>query len=520
MEKFLRCRGYLCTLDLGSFLHSHIPNEEVKWLGKRSHYDAIVIGGGVVGTAVLRTLAKLELSAALLEKETEVGWGVTKANSGIVHSGFHSEPGTWKTKLSVLGNQMFDQLCEDLDVPFKRNGMMLVAATPEEEEIIKHYYDQGLINGVEGMEILDQKALHQLEPNLSPQISMALRAPSGGIVLPFELASAQAENAAANGAHVYTDMEVTDIDYNGSVFIIHTKQGMSFTSEYLINSAGLYADELAKMCNLDIEPIIPRKGEEYLFDLKVGDIVSHTIFPVPTPTSKGILVIPTAEGNIMIGPTALELPYKDDVTTTPQGFEEIFSSTQELVPGLNRRDIITSFAGVRAGSPTGDFIFQLSHDGKGVHLRGIESPGLTAAPAIAEHVLTLLKDAGLEKPAKKDFNPRRPRVVRFNELSDEEKAEVIQKNPLYAHVICRCETVTEGEIVDAIRRGAKTIDGVKFRTRAGMGRCQGGFCTPYVVDILARELGVSPLEITKRGGDSYLLAAEAKALLKGGTLCD
>lgn len=490
------------------------------WLGKQIHYDVIVIGGGVVGTAILRTLTRFELTSALLEKTVEVGWGVTKANSGIVHSGFHSDPGTWKTKLSVLGNRMFDKLCDDLDVPFERNGMMMVAKNPEEEKILEQYYYQGLENGVEGLEILDSQTLHRLEPNLSEEITQALRAPSGGVVLPFELATAQAENAVANGAHVYPETEVTGICHDGSKFTITTANGDTFTSTYLVNSAGLHADELARMCGVDAKPIIPRKGEEYLFDLRVGKIVRHTIFPVPTPNSKGILVIPTAEGNLMIGPTALELPFKDDVATTAQGFDEIFTSTQRLVPKLNRRDIITSFAGVRAGSPTGDFIFETSHNGKGIHLMGIESPGLTAAPAIAEHVLGMLQAAGLEEPINADFNPRRPRVIRFTKLTDAEKEKVIQANPLYAHVICRCETITEGEIVDAIHRGARTVDGVKFRTRAGMGRCQGGFCTPHVVNILARELGVSPLEITKRGGDSHLLAAEAKAFLKGGELHD
>ena len=490
------------------------------WLGKQTHYDVIIIGGGVVGTAVLRALSRLRLTSALLEKAKEIGWGVTKANSGIVHSGFHSDPGTWKTKLSVAGNRMFDQLCDELDVPFERNGMLMVATSAEEEEILERYYQQGLGNGVEGLEILGAEALHRLEPNLTQETTAALRAPSGGIVLPFELATAQAENAVANGAHIYTGVVVTDIDYNGSQFVITTATGDSWTATYLVNSAGLHADELARICGVDAQPIIPRKGEEYLFDLRVGKMVSHTIFPVPTPNSKGILVIPTAEGNLMIGPTALELPHKDDVATTAQGFDEIFSSTQRLVPSLNRRDIITSFAGVRAGSPTGDFIFETSHNGKGLHLMGIESPGLTAAPAIADHVLGMLKDAGLTAEAKTNFNSRRPRVIRFKDLSDAEKEQVIQDNPLYAHVVCRCETITEGEIVDSIRRGARTVDGVKFRTRAGMGRCQGGFCTPRVVDILARELGVSPLEITKRGGDSHLLVAEAKAFLKGGELHD
>lgn len=481
-----------------------------------THYDVIIIGGGVVGTAILRTLSRFQLKTALLEKSVEVGWGTTKANSGIVHSGFHSEPGSWKTKLSVAGNRMFDQLCDELDVPYERNGMMMVARNKEEEDILAHYHEQGLENGVEGLEMLSGDETRRLEPNLASDIIAALRAPSGGIVAPFELATAQAENAVANGAEVHTGVTVTDIAHTGSSFAVTTADGASWIATYIVNSAGLYADDLARICGVDAEPIIPRKGEEYLFDQRLGRVIKHTIFPVPTPKSKGILVIPTAEGNLMIGPTALELPYKNDVSTTAEGLEEIFSFTQGLVPGLNRRDIIASFAGVRSGSPTGDFIFETSHGGKGIHLMGIESPGLTAAPAIAELVRDMLEDAGLSLKAKPDFNPRRPRVIRFKELSDDEKEQVIQDNPLYAHVVCRCETITEGEIVDAIRRGAKTVDGVKFRTRAGMGRCQGGFCTPHVVKILARELGVSPLEITKRGHDSQLLVAEAKAFLQGG----
>ncbi|NMB46609.1 MAG: NAD(P)/FAD-dependent oxidoreductase [Firmicutes bacterium] len=489
-------------------------------MGTKTHYDVIIIGGGVVGTAILRALSRLQLQTALLEKAAEIGWGTTKANSGIVHAGFHSEPGSWKTKLSVAGNRMFEQLCDELDVPFWRNGLMMVARTEEEEEILRRYYQQGLENGVEGMELLDAEATHHLEPNLAPEICLALRAPSGAVVAPFELAMAQAENAVANGAEVYTGLAVTDIAHTENGFVVTTDNGDSWTTTYLVNSAGLFADDLARICGLDAAPIIPRKGEEYLFDQRVSDLVTHTIFPVPTPKSKGILVIPTAEGNLMIGPTALELPYKDDLATTAEGFDEIFAFTQGLVPSLNRRDIIASFAGIRAGSSTGDFIFETSHEGRAVHLMGIESPGLTAAPAIAKHVCHMLAEAGLPLNEKPNFNPRRPPVIRFKELSDEEKARVIQENPLYAHVVCRCETITEGEIVDAIHRGARTVDGVKFRTRAGMGRCQGGFCTPHVVRILARELGVTPLEVTKRGDGSHLLVAEAKGFLKGGELHD
>ncbi|HHV94782.1 MAG TPA: NAD(P)/FAD-dependent oxidoreductase [Firmicutes bacterium] len=485
-------------------------------MGERTQYDVVVIGGGVVGTAVLRTLSRYQLKAALLEKEAEVGWGATKANSGIVHAGFHNKPGSWMARLCVAGNRMYDQLCDELDVPFQRNGLMMVARTPEEEQILRRFYQQGLDNGVPGMELLDGDTARRLEPNLSGEITMVLRAASGGIVAPFALAHAQAENAAANGADVYTEVAVTGISCGDDGFTITSQDGGTWKAKYIVNAAGLFADDVARMCGLDVPSLIPRKGEEYILDQRVGDLVKHTIFPVPTPKSKGILVIPTVGGNIMIGPTALEMPRKDDLSTTAAGLDEILAFTQRLVPKIQRRDIIAAFAGLRAGSPTGDFIFETSHSGRAVHLLGIESPGLTASPAIAEHVAEMLAEAGLELMPKPDFNPRRPRVIRFKKLSDEEKEEVIKRDPLYAHVVCRCETVTEGEIVDAVRRGARTVDGVKFLTRAGMGRCQGGFCTPYVVRILARELGVSPLEITKRGRNTELLAAEAKAFLKGG----
>lgn len=490
-------------------------------MGSNNHCDVLVIGGGVVGTAIARRLCRYQLKIVLLEKEEEIGWGTTKANSGIIHAGFHSPPGSWKARLCVAGNRQYDQICEELDVPFRRNGLMMVAQTEEEKGILQKYKQQGEENGVEGLELLDSEAAHRLEPALAPHIQAALRAPSGGIIAPFELAIAQAENAAANGAEIHTGQTVTSIQCKNDCFLVTTQDNTRWQSTFLVNAAGLFADDVARMCNENVDSIVPRKGEEYVLDQRVGNLVQHTIFPVPTEKSKGILVIPTAEGNLMLGPTALELPYKDDVTTTREGLEEILSFTRRLVPQLDRRDIITSFAGVRAGSPTGDFIFHRSHEGRGIHLLGIESPGLTAAPAIADHILELLQEAGLKTVEKGDFNPRRQPVIRFKQLSDAEKQRVIEQNPLYAHVVCRCETVTEGEIVDAIRRGARTVDGVKFRTRAGMGRCQGGFCTPHVVRILARELGKSPLEITKRGKNSNLLMTPAKEfILEGGIVSD
>lgn len=478
--------------------------------------DVVIIGGGVIGTAVARELSKYQVDFILVEKEAEVGWGTTKANSGIVHAGFHDKPGSQKAKYCVEGNRLYPELCEELDVSFRQNGVMMVAQNEDELPILQDFLERGKANRVPGVEIITGDEARKLEPNLSEDVIAALVAPTGGIVVPFELAAALMENALQNGGKLLTDNPVENIKIDGPNKIIQTSKA-TITAKYVINAAGLYGDKIANMVGDDYFSIHPRKGEEYLLDKQCGDLVNHTIFPTPTKNSKGILVIPTSEGNLMIGPTGDDIEDKEDITTTQDGFSRILSGVKHLVPKVSPGKIIAQFAGVRAACNRGDFIVEPSPNVAGfIHLAGLESPGLTAAPAIAKATIGFLKEAGLATSDKPNFQGKRRPLVRFHALSRTEQDELVQENPSYGRVICRCETVTEGEIVDAIKRGARTIDGVKFRVRAGMGRCQGGFCQPLVMQILSRELGIPLTEVTKRGGHSRQVLYRAKEFYTGG----
>lgn len=469
--------------------------------------DVVIIGGGIVGAAIAYTLSQYKVSLTLVEREYEVGWGATKANSGIVHGGFHDAPTSWKGKLCIKGNQAYPELARKLDVQFRQNGVLMVALSEDDLTTLNKYLERGMANNVPGLRILSKSEVLEKEPNLNPNVIAALYAPQGGVVNPFEMAIAMAEVAQANGTAILMDTEVTGLSRADSEILVQTTRGVIRT-KYVVNAAGLGADDIARMAGDHSFSIKPRKGEEYLMDKRIGNLVTSTIFPTPKPTSKGILVIPTAEGNLMIGPTAWETDDKQAVDTTSEGFAEIMNSARALLPSLSPRDIITSFAGIRAASDRGDFILEPSVAFPGlVHAAGIESPGLTAAPAIAEVIAEILQEQGLKLEKNPEATDERPPVVRFHSMSDDERAELLRKNPRYGKIICRCETVTEGEIVDAICRGARTVDGVKFRTRAGMGRCQGGFCQPLVIGILARELGVSPTEITKRSRGSNVLVS-------------
>ncbi|HHT73841.1 MAG TPA: NAD(P)/FAD-dependent oxidoreductase [Firmicutes bacterium] len=477
--------------------------------------DVAIVGGGIIGTAVARELSKYDVSILLVEKEAEVGWGTTKANSGIVHAGFHEEPGTLKAKYCFPGNQMYPKLCEELDVCFRRNGILMVARNQEEWDIVQKYYQRGKDRGVP-VELLSKEEALALEPALSSDILGALHAPEGGSVMPFELAAALMENALQNGAQLLTNSPVVAAQVEGERKVIETAEHR-IEAKVVINAAGLFADDLAQMFGDDYFTIKPRKGEEYLFDLDTKDMVTRTIFPVPTKVSKGILVIPTAEGNLMMGPTGDNIEEKEDLATTRDGFARILEGAKSLVPGINPRKIIAQFAGVRAASDRGDFIVELSPNVPGlIHLAGMESPGLTAAPAIAVDAVKLVEEAGLKLTPKEDFEPCRKPMVRFRSLSHEERDRLIKENPAYGRIICRCESVTEGEIIDAVHRGARTLDGIKFRARAGAGRCQGGFCQPLVMAIIARELGIPLEEVTKRGLGSEPVMYHAKELLTGG----
>ncbi|MGI6165536.1 MAG: FAD-dependent oxidoreductase [Limnochordia bacterium] len=470
--------------------------------------DVVIIGGGVVGAAIAHALSKYKVRTTLVEKNMEIGWSTTKANSGIVHAGFHDPLDTNKGRLCLKGNRMFEELCAKLDVPFKRNGILMVALDSNDIPVLEQYRRQGIQNGLQDLRILTKDELLTREPNLNPDIFCGLYAPNGGIVSPFELAIALCEVAEQNGVQIRTGTEVQAMVESGDGIQVKTSKG-TIQARYVVNAAGLWADAAAQMLGDHSISIRPRKGEEYIFDKRVGDLVTSTIFPTPKANSKGILVIPTVGGNIMIGPNAVEEQGKDDVDTTLTGWEEIYEFAKRLVPRLQARDVITSFSGIRAASATGDFVIGPSQAcPRLVHAAGTESPGLTASLAIALDVLACLQELGLRMEPNPQAIDQRVPMQRFHQLTREEQARLIEKDPRFGRVVCRCETITEGEIVDAIRRGARTVDGVKFRTRAGMGRCQGGFCQPVIMGILARELRISEVDINKHAPESKILVGK------------
>lgn len=468
--------------------------------------DVVVIGGGITGAAIARELSRYMLDVVLLEKETDVAMGTSKANSGIVHAGFDAHPGTLKAKLNVRGNELYHEMQEELDLDIDFMGSLVVAKDSDEMKTVEELYARGLENGVPEMEILSREVLLAREPNLDKGVAGALWTPTAGVICPFGAVVAFAENAVRNGVEIRTECPAENLLVeNGRVLGVHTPQG-DIRARFVINAAGLRADEISHLAGDDSFSIKPRKGEYVLFDRKVRDLVNTVIFPTPSKISKGILVSPTAHGNLFVGPNAQDIEDKDDVGTTAQGLEEIISGARALVPNIPVGAAITTFAGLRAAANVGDFVIRPSAIKGLIHAAGIQSPGFTAAPAIAEMVTQILQTEGLKLIAKEDFIASNPPKIRFNKLSDEEKQRAVANNPLYGKVICRCETVTEGEIIDAIHRpcGAKTVDAIKRRVRAGTGRCQGGFCGPRVTAILARELGISIPEVRKDKVHSYM----------------
>lgn len=474
-------------------------------------YDVVVVGAGVVGSLITRELTKYKLNVALLEKANDVAMGATKANSAIVHGGFDAKTGTLKAKLNVKGTALMPTLCEKLSVPYKNNGSLVVAFSEKETEHIKELYDRGVANGVPRLSILNQAELREMEPNISENAVAALLSASAGIVCPYELTIAATENAVVNGAEFIRNCEVKEISETDGGYVLTTTAG-EMKSKFIINAAGNHSDILAKMVGDDSITLIARKGEYYLLDKSVGNLVSHTIFQCPNEMGKGILVTPTVDGNLLIGPTAIVQESKTDTTTTPQGLVDVVEKALKSVPTVSTRNAITSFAGIRCHPVTDDFIIGWSEASENfLNVAGIESPGLSSAPAIAEYVAEIFGEK-FKLEAKDGFIETREEPVRFRHLNDEQRAELIKKNSAYGRIVCRCETITEGEIIDAIKApaGARDVDGVKRRTRAGMGRCQGGFCGSKVVEILARELGVPMNEITKFGGDSRIIYERTK----------
>ena len=460
-------------------------------------YDVIIIGAGVSGCAVARELSAYKRKVAVLERASDICEGTSKANSGIVHAGYDAKPGTKKAALNLRGNRLMEGLSRQLDFSFRRNGSLVLCFEEADRGKLEELLERGRKNGVEGLRIVEGEELAGLEPNLSDQVIAALYAPTGGIVCPFGLTVALAENASVNGVEFHLDTKVNRVIKAEGGYRLETAKG-EFSAKVVVNAAGVYADVFHNMVSGKKLHITPRKGEYCLFDKAVGGYVSHTVFQLPTKYGKGVLVTPTVHGNLLAGPTAEDIMDKEGVNTTASGLESVLERGAMSVGRLPAGKIITSFAGLRAHEDGNDFVIGEAEDAKGfIDVAGIESPGLTCAPAIGEYVAGIIQEI-LPAERKEDFIGERKGIFSMAEAKDGERQEMILANPSYANVVCRCELVTEGEIMDAIHRplGATTLDGVKRRTRAGMGRCQSGFCSPKVVEIFARELGKDIGEIT------------------------
>ena len=488
-------------------------------------YDYIIIGAGVVGSMVARWLSRYQADILLIDKEVDLGMGATSANSAIVHPGYDPEPGSLKALTNVHANPMWDQLSAELNFAFERPGDLVVAVGEHELPAVEKLYQQGIKNGVPGMKIISAAEMRELEPLINPEVSGALWASTGGMCDPFQVTIAAAENAVMNGAEVLLKAEFLDFLMEGSRVIgVRTSRGDYF-ARWVINAAGLYSDFVMHKASIRPEfEITPRKGEYFVFD-SAEIKTRHIYFPVPTEKGKGILVTNTVHGNTIVGPNANIIDDKEDTSSTKAGLEEIAEGANKLIPSIKLRSVIATFAGLR---PMGnarslnpaidyhhDFVIEIPQQVQGlVNLGGIESPGLTAAPAIAEMVVELLKDAGETLIEKNNWDPIRPARPRFRNMSHAERQELCEIDPAFGRVICRCENITEGEIIREIYAPipATTYDAIKRRTWLGTGRCQGGFDMPRVVAILSRELGISPLEVSKRGGGSEFLFRRTKEL--------
>ncbi|MGL5693100.1 MAG: NAD(P)/FAD-dependent oxidoreductase [Peptostreptococcaceae bacterium] len=478
-------------------------------------YDIAIIGAGVVGSAIARELSKYDLNVVVLEKGVEVCQGTTKANSAIVHGGFDAKEGSLKARLNVRGNELYPKMCEELNVEFKQTGSLVVALNEEEHKHIEMLYERGLKNKTKGLKILNKEEVLKLEPNINKNVISALLCASAGIVCPFNLNIALMENAITNGVNLELQSEVIDIKNENNYFNIKVLNRDDIKAKYVINAAGVYSDKVNNMIGGNEYNIIARKGEYKILDKSEGNIVNHVIFQCPSAKGKGVLVSQTVHGNLIVGPNANVVEDKEDKSTTRSGIQEVVNDSIRSIKDIDFRKTITTFAGLRATPDTGDFCIFASNIAKNfINVGGIESPGLASSPAIAEYVIEILKNEGLELTLDNSYNPIRVKEKPFFHMTNEERAELIKKDDKYKKIICRCESVTEGEIVDAINRpcGARTLDGVKRRVRPGMGRCQGGFCGPKVIEILSRELNVPIEEILKDYQDSYTVVGKVKEM--------
>jgi len=470
-------------------------------------FDVVIIGAGVSGAATARQLSRYQIKTALIDKCADVGFGVSKANSGIIHGGFHHPVSSLKAQLEIRGNLMFDQLQYELDFPFRRNGIVVAAFSEEEMPTVRKLYEQGIANGVRNLEMCGRDRLLQLEPKLSPEVTGGFFAPSGGTIEPYRYVFSLVESAMRNDVELATGYEVVSCERQHGLWVVGAADGRTIAARFIVNAAGLYADRISQLCHAEEFTITPRKGEEYLLDRNSKARPERVIFPVPTKHSKGVLIIPTAEGTTMIGPTADITEDKEDTATTSDHMRRIMAQVKQMVGDISIRDVITSFAGLRPVLPGEDFYIAASQKAEGlIQVAGIQSPGLTASPAIGVYVKDLLKSAGLELVEKKHIIRDLARQYEVRHLDEDMLDRLHDRDPAWTHIVCRCEKISEAEIIEAIHKGHTTLDGVKFYTRAGMGRCQGGFCSAKIMRIISRETKMPMTAVTKRGGKSLLLA--------------
>ncbi len=482
-------------------------------------YDVAIIGAGVIGSAIARELSRYQANICVIEREEDVCNGTSKANSAIIHAGFDAKPGSLKAKLNVRGNELMDHLSKELDIPFTRNGSLVVCTKNQDRSGLDELLEKAALNGVPGCRIIEREELIKMEPNLSDDVTCALYAPTGGIVCPFHMTMAFAENACMNGVSFFLNTKVTDIQKSEegySIKTLHTDSNVEelFQAKVVINAAGVYADELNNMVSENKLHITARKGEYCLLDKDASTHVSHTIFQLPSKMGKGVLVSPTVHGNLLVGPTALDVEDKEALNTTGEGLGSLAATSALSVKNVPMRQVITSFAGLRAHEDGNDFVIGEATDAKGfINAAGIESPGLSSAPAIGEMIAEITKDI-LGLTEKEEFIATRKGILHPETLSLEERNALIKDCPAYGNIICRCEMISEGEILDAIHRplGARSLDGVKRRTRAGMGRCQSGFCSPRTMEILERELSMSMYDVTKNGVGSSFVVGKNKEI--------
>lgn len=478
-------------------------------------YDVVIIGGGVSGASSARELSRYKLNICVVEKEEDVCCGTSKANSAIIHSGIDAKPGTLMSQLNVRGCEMMEPLSKELDFPYRRNGSLIVCFEEENLPKLHKLFEQAKENGVPNVKIVYKEELQRMEPNLSKEAVAAIFTPTAGIVCPFGLNIAMAENAATNGVEFKFNTEVKNIEKTDYGYVLHSNNG-DLETKCIVNAAGVYADIFHNMVSNNKIHITPRRGEYCIMDKDCGNIVNSTIFQLPTEMGKGVLVAPTVHGNLLIGPTAEDIDDKDDTSTTSKGIDNVKKYALKSVPSINMRKVITTYSGSRAHEDGHEFIIEELSDAPGfVDCSGIESPGIASSPAIGVRVAEIV--SSILKPQKnKNFEGSRMGILNPRNLSIDDYNKLIKEKPSYGTIVCRCQGVTEGEIIDAINRplGAKSLDGIKRRTTAGMGRCQAGFCSPRTMEILSRELNVSQTEITKSGGESKMIVGYSRSNIK------